>query len=215
MSLYLSISRAIGCHIPNQCGSNRRALLLSSSSTRSCSVRHSQDFAPRTGLNCANRRRGREHLLDLVMVAFSSLRGKATSERLARISKAYANNRPIVQRILNISFVLYVLSTTYYSMSGGGRKDSSKQGKGKTRTGGKPTADGRPERVAVCILLVSVFSAWLIPRILSGRCDLLQPPIPNLEDCYTWDPFQRGTLTTNAFKSPGLQNCNLIIRCSS
>lgn len=99
------------------------------------------------------------------MVAFSSLRGKATSERLARISKAYANNRPLVQRILNISFVLYVLSTTYYSMSGGGRKDSSKQGKGKARTGGKPT-DGKPERVAVRILLVSVFSVWLIPRIL-------------------------------------------------
>jgi ATP-binding cassette subfamily D (ALD) long-chain fatty acid import protein len=75
------------------------------------------------------------------MAAFSPLRSKAAQDRLAHISKIYATNRPLIQRILNISFVLYVLGTTYYGLSGGGRK-----GKGKA-VEGKP--DRKPERVAV------------------------------------------------------------------
>ncbi len=86
------------------------------------------------------------------MVAFSSLKGKVTSERLARIAKAYANNRPLIQRILNATFVIYVLGTTYYGMSGAGRKVSSKLGKGKVKADGKPTG-GKSERVAVRNLL--------------------------------------------------------------
>jgi ATP-binding cassette subfamily D (ALD) long-chain fatty acid import protein len=82
------------------------------------------------------------------MAAFSTLRGKAAQDRLARISKIYASNRPLIQRVLNINFVLYVLGTTYYGLSGGGRGAKSRKRKGNASEEHKPV-DGKPERVAV------------------------------------------------------------------
>lgn len=99
------------------------------------------------------------------MAAFSSLGGKPAEDHLARISKIYANNRPLIQRFLNISFVLYVLGTTYYGLSGGGRGGKSKKGKGKMTVEGK--TDGKPDRVAVRSSSVISFLGQSTQRLVS------------------------------------------------
>ncbi|KAF5356115.1 hypothetical protein D9756_004051 [Leucocoprinus leucothites] len=108
------------------------------------------------------------------MAAFSTLRGKAAQEKLAYLSKNYASNRPLIQKVLNISFVLYVLGTTYYGLSGGGRGGKSRKGKGKVAIDGRP--DGRSERVAVDAVFYQRLSRILrivIPGMRSKEALLL------------------------------------------
>lgn len=89
------------------------------------------------------------------MAAFSSLRVKTFNERFARFSKAYAVHRPIVQRVLNIAFIVYVLGSTYRGLSSRPKSHNPKQGKGK----GKATNErqdgetGKAPRVAVSLLI--------------------------------------------------------------
>lgn len=81
----------------------------------------------------------------------STLWSTTTKAKLAHLSKTYAGNRLLVQRVLSIGFVFYVLGTTYHGLSGGGR-GRSREGKGK--------ASGHheePERVAVCIYPIICF----------------------------------------------------------
>ncbi|KXN81130.1 ATP-binding cassette sub-family D member 2 [Leucoagaricus sp. SymC.cos] len=108
------------------------------------------------------------------MAAFSTLRGRLAQERIARISRTYANNRPLIQGVLNISFVFYVLGTTYYGLSGGGRGGKSREGKGKSSAEGKQ--DGKPDRVAVDAVFYQRLARILrivIPGIRSKEALLL------------------------------------------
>ena len=80
------------------------------------------------------------------MVAFSSLRMPAGSnEKVARFMKAYGRHRPVIQRILNISFIFYVLGATYTGLSG----KKSGAGKDRSKRKGNDTQAGKEERVAV------------------------------------------------------------------
>lgn len=145
------------------------------------------------------------------MAAFSTLRGKAAQEQLARISKIYANNRPLIQRVLNIGLVLYAIGSTYYGLSGAGRGGSSRKGKGKAKSDEKPD-DGKPERVAVSVLPHSASSEYLMsPTPPSGRCRFLSAPIPDLKDRCSWNSLQRSSPATHALEPSGIQNCDISV----
>jgi ATP-binding cassette, subfamily D (ALD), peroxisomal long-chain fatty acid import protein len=79
------------------------------------------------------------------MAVLSTLRPQLI-EHLAQFTKAYAANRPLIQRCLTTGFVLYVLGNTYRGLSArpNGGANSKRVGKGK----GKET-DGKAPRVAV------------------------------------------------------------------
>jgi len=75
------------------------------------------------------------------------LRSRAAQAKLAHLSKTYVGNRSLIQRVLSISFVLYVLGTTYHGLSGGAR-GRLRGGRGKTSAQQKPGEE--LDRVAVC-----------------------------------------------------------------
>jgi ATP-binding cassette subfamily D (ALD) long-chain fatty acid import protein len=84
------------------------------------------------------------------MAVLSTLRSQVLRERLAQFSKVYASHRPAVQRVLNITFVAYVLGSTYLSLSSrSGKQDSSssRKGRGKSKQG----EAGKPAKVAVSL----------------------------------------------------------------
>jgi len=83
------------------------------------------------------------------MAVFSTLRTKQLNKEFDKLSASYLRHRPLVQRVLNISFVLYVLGTTLRGLSSRPAKPSSavsKKGKGK----GKDDSSDKP-RVAVSL----------------------------------------------------------------
>ena len=78
------------------------------------------------------------------MAAYSTLR--PSKAQLAQFTAAYAKHRPLAQRVLNIGFILYIITWSYKGVSG---KSTSPQ---TTRKGkGKEKADGK-QRVAVRVL---------------------------------------------------------------
>ena len=79
------------------------------------------------------------------MAVLSTLR--PTRERLEQLAKLYGSHRPIIQRFLTAGFVLYVLSTTYRSVS---VRPPSKSTKGKEKARDESPLDAKkPPRVAV------------------------------------------------------------------
>lgn len=82
-----------------------------------------------------------------LFLALPMLRSRAAQANLARLSKAYVDNRSLIQRVLSISFVLYVLGTTYHGFSGGTR-GRVREGRGKASVQRKPGEES--DRVAVC-----------------------------------------------------------------
>lgn len=84
----------------------------------------------------------------------STLRPAHLNQHLAEFVKVYAKHRPVVQRILTTSFVLYVLGTTYRGLAARPSVSSSVSKKGRGRSNGKE--HGNP-RVAVRYLSSSVF----------------------------------------------------------
>ncbi|RDB28994.1 ATP-binding cassette sub-family D member 2 [Hypsizygus marmoreus] len=110
------------------------------------------------------------------MAAFSTLRSKSFNERFARFSKAYAVHRPLVQRFLNLAFIIYVLGSTYSGLSTRPSSSSSKQGKGKGKAKPDANESAKPPRVAVDALFYQRLSAILrivIPSIRSKEALLL------------------------------------------
>lgn len=82
------------------------------------------------------------------MAIFSKLRPSDAS--IANFASTYATHRPLIQRSLTSGFVVYVLASTYRSLSARPSKPSSDDGgtggkKGKGKKGG----DGKAPRVAV------------------------------------------------------------------
>ncbi|KAG6891066.1 hypothetical protein C0995_014155 [Termitomyces sp. Mi166 len=84
------------------------------------------------------------------MASFSALHAKSFNERLTKFAKVYVAHRPLVQRVLNISFVVYVLATAYYGLSSRTSSSSSTGGKSKdmANKGDKQDGAGKPPRVA-------------------------------------------------------------------
>ncbi|KAJ3882385.1 adrenoleukodystrophy protein [Lentinula edodes] len=80
------------------------------------------------------------------MAALSTSRTKEFLELLDGISKHYAAHRPLIQRILNISFVLYVLGTTYKGFSA---RPAPKGQLKRNKDAGNEEQMRRPPRVAV------------------------------------------------------------------
>ncbi|KAJ4489624.1 adrenoleukodystrophy protein [Lentinula edodes] len=80
------------------------------------------------------------------MAALSTSRTKEILELLDGISKHYAAHRPLIQRILNISFVLYVLGTTYKGFSA---RPAPKGQLKRNKDAGNEEGMRRPPKVAV------------------------------------------------------------------
>lgn len=95
---------------------------------------------------------------------------------LAQFAKSYAAHRPIIQRGLTVSFILYVLGATYKGLSvKPSASKSSPGGGGKSRKGGKP-GDGKAPKVAVDAVFYERLSTILkivIPGIRSKEALLL------------------------------------------
>ncbi len=61
---------------------------------------------------------------------------RPSQERVAQLVNAYARHRPLVQRALTVSFIIYVISSTYRGLSARSTPSSSKRkGKGKDGEG--------------------------------------------------------------------------------
>ncbi|KAF8912942.1 ABC transporter transmembrane region 2-domain-containing protein [Gymnopilus junonius] len=89
----------------------------------------------------------------------------STKGNLAHFLKIYSIHRPLVQRFLNISFVIYALGTAYAGLSSGQRKEHRKK-----------LDPSKPERVAVDALFFERLSKLLrivIPGIRSKEALLL------------------------------------------
>ncbi|KAI0735491.1 ABC transporter transmembrane region 2-domain-containing protein [Earliella scabrosa] len=100
---------------------------------------------------------------------------RPSPERVAQLANAYARHRPLVQRALTVSFVIYVISSTYRGLSArpasSAPSSSKRKGKGKDGGGGA----SKP-RVAVDALFYQRLSRILrivIPSLRSKEALLL------------------------------------------
>lgn len=78
------------------------------------------------------------------------MRTEAVRQHAAQLANLYMYHRPVIQRCLNIGFVLYSLSSTYRSLSARSSRPKDKyKDKGKARDDGTALTKKSP-RVAVC-----------------------------------------------------------------
>ncbi|KAF5384738.1 hypothetical protein D9757_006236 [Collybiopsis confluens] len=82
------------------------------------------------------------------MAVLSTLRSQELKKQLDQLMKLYIARRPLIQRLLNISFVLYVLGTTYNGFTSR-PANSSSSSKKKQKSDGKEEGSSKPPRVAV------------------------------------------------------------------
>lgn len=122
------------------------------------------------------------------MAALSTSRTKEFLELLDGIFKHYAAHRPLIQRILNISFVLYVLGTTYKGFSA---RPAPKGQLKRNKDAGNEEEMRRPPRVAVCLLVLLHKSH--INHIFVGRRIVLPEIAPHTPHSYPWYKVQGGT----------------------
>ncbi|KAF9265656.1 hypothetical protein L218DRAFT_1075743 [Marasmius fiardii PR-910] len=106
------------------------------------------------------------------MAILSTSRSRQLKEQISLFSKSYSAHRPLVQRILNISFVLYVLGTTFRGLSARPARPSalSRGGKSNDKDAGKSS------RVAVDAIFYQRLARILkivIPGIRSKEAMLL------------------------------------------
>src|ERR1700761_4861443 len=104
-----------------------------------------------------------------------TLRSQRLGDLLARFSGTYSTHRPLIQRILNASFALYVVGSTYHGLSSRPSAPNKDKGKGK---GKKDVADqsGKPPKVAVDALFYRRLSHILkivIPGLTSKEALLI------------------------------------------
>ena len=88
-----------------------------------------------------------------------------------RMLKFYSAHRLIVQRIMNASFLVYLLRGTYGGFNSAG-KDPSKDNR-----------KGKPGRVAVCRCTVN--TCYSLTKAI-GRCTLLSTVEDYITDSHTW-----------------------------
>jgi hypothetical protein len=128
-----------------------------------------------------------------------------SKEKLAQALKTYSAHRPLVQRVLNVTFIVYILSSTYTGLSG----HSSRSGKERPKKDKGYGATVKPERVAVCI---HPQIAFLLLKHLQGRHFILPTIIIDSAHCDTWDTFKRGFASFHTFKLARLQDGNIALR---
>ena len=75
------------------------------------------------------------------MANMSTLR--PSKEHLERFTKTYATHRPLIQRSLTVSFVLYALAATYWGLSGRAASQQTRSRKGKEKADDKAAKHGR------------------------------------------------------------------------
>lgn len=100
------------------------------------------------------------------MAVLSTLRSPAAQERLAKFAKIYSKHRPVVQRSLNIGFVVYTLGSTYLSLTSRSAKadDLGKKGRAKGKGKGKTVDSSKPTKVAVRQIM-NCTQDLVLPRI--------------------------------------------------
>ena len=91
---------------------------------------------------------GRLSTPQMPALRYSSIR--PTSAQLANLAKLYASNRPAIQRVLTAGFVIFILSSSYNSISGRPPHQSHRQPSKQKSKQGSPT---KHQRVAVRISL--------------------------------------------------------------
>ncbi|KAF9023400.1 hypothetical protein BDZ89DRAFT_1018190 [Hymenopellis radicata] len=86
------------------------------------------------------------------MSSLTSLRAKNLTKHYATLAKSYSAHRPLIQRIINASFILYVLGSTYRGLSGGADHQERPKRRGKER---RSTVDAVfYQRLAVILRIV-------------------------------------------------------------
>ncbi|KIY65887.1 hypothetical protein CYLTODRAFT_399665 [Cylindrobasidium torrendii FP15055 ss-10] len=106
------------------------------------------------------------------MTPFATLRAQDWSKHYVQLANSYSARRPLIQKILNSAFILYVLGATYASLTRGGGSSRSKSRRGK----GKGKDDGNTTRVAVDAVFYQRLGAILrivIPGVRSKEAMLL------------------------------------------
>ncbi|PBL00960.1 hypothetical protein ARMGADRAFT_915749 [Armillaria gallica] len=107
----------------------------------------------------------------------SALRVQDFRNHYVQFGRWYSAHRPLVQRAINITFIVYVLGSTFRGLSGkGGSSRSNKSRKGKGSKGGKDDDDKKSTRVAVDSVFYQRLGAILrivIPSIRSKEALLL------------------------------------------
>ncbi|KAK0198494.1 adrenoleukodystrophy protein [Armillaria mellea] len=107
----------------------------------------------------------------------SALRAQDFRNHYVQFGRWYSAHRPLVQRVINIAFIVYVLGSTFRGLSGkGGSSRSGKSRKGKGSKGGKDDDDKKSTRVAVDSVFYQRLGAILrivIPSIRSKEALLL------------------------------------------
>ncbi|KAI0067927.1 hypothetical protein BV25DRAFT_1876800 [Artomyces pyxidatus] len=106
------------------------------------------------------------------MAVLSTLRPKKA--HVAQLVNAYTTRRPLIQRFLTATFIVYVLGTTYRGLSAKPSVPASR--KGKARADGKEGETGKPPRVAVDAVFYERLSKILrivIPSLRSKEALLL------------------------------------------
>lgn len=118
--------------------------------------------------------------------SFASLRlSHRSNERLANAFKVYMVHRPLVQRLLNVSFVTFILSSAYFGISG---KSSASQSSKKGRSKKGKDGEDRPERVAVRSSYQQILLTQIdIHRRLLGRRRLFSASASDSAYRDTWD----------------------------
>ncbi|KAG7450156.1 adrenoleukodystrophy protein [Guyanagaster necrorhizus] len=107
----------------------------------------------------------------------SALRTQDFRNHYIQFSRWYSSHRPLVQRVINTAFIVYVLGSTFSGLSGkGGSSRSTKSRKGKGSKGGNDGDDKRSTRVAVDSVFYRRLGAILrivVPSIRSKEALLL------------------------------------------
>lgn len=107
----------------------------------------------------------------------SALRAQDFRNHYVQLGRWYSAHRPLVQRTINIAFIVYVLGSTFRGLSGkGGSSRSNKSRKSKGSKGGKDDDDNKSTRVAVDSVFYQRLGTILrivIPSIRSKEALLL------------------------------------------
>ena len=98
---------------------------------------------------------------------------ESVKKQAAQLANLYISHRPVIQKSLNVGFVLYVLSTTYRGLSAKPSTSSRDKGKGKAKAKEDESDAKKRPRVAVRDNNFFGLSGKELNPMLLGRCSLL------------------------------------------
>ncbi len=141
------------------------------------------------------------------MEAVSNLRKQLPTA--AQVSAAYGVHRPLVQRIIKTSFVLYVIGTSYNAFI----RPSNASGGSPSRRSRKAKQDGKPERVEVRPNFLRLTGSLCSDTYLIGRCSILRKAIKATKDCHTEFALKRSSAPGDAFGLLGVPHRLVALCC--